>query len=85
MTITSFDNGIPNTFYQEKTMQGRLMIFLRHVACRLFKRDMIRKDLDKISIMVREGDKETCEMYFDGNLIGHIKMIQATKDFIFKQ
>lgn len=83
MTITSFDNGMPNHFYKEKSMQGRLMIFLVYVAQRVLKRDLIRKEKDQISIIVL--DKEHVEMLYEGKQLGVIKLITMTKDFIFKQ
>jgi len=85
MTITSFDNGIPIQFYKEQSLQGRLMIFMRYVGCKVMRRDLIGKDLNKLSIMMRVDDPLNAELYFDGALIGYIKLLKQTKDFIFKQ
>jgi hypothetical protein len=83
MTITSFDSDIPMMFIKEDNLQGRLMIFLNHVMCRVLKKDLIKKDRDKISFIVL--DKEHIELKYDNNYIGVVKLITMTKDFIFKQ
>ena len=84
MTITSFDNGIPNQFYKQD-LTGRLMIFLRYVMCRVKKRELMSRELDKISFMANMDNPNNGEVYYDGDLVGYIKLIPATKDFIFKQ
>jgi hypothetical protein len=83
MTITSFDNDIPLSFVKEKTLEGRLMLFINHTVSRVLKRDLIKKDRDKISFIV--VDKEYIELKYDDNFLGHVKLITMTKDFIFKQ
>lgn len=83
MTITSFDNDIPGFFVKEKTLQGRLMIFLNHVVSRVVKRELTKKERDRISFIV--VDKENLELKFEDRLIGYVKLISMTKDFIFKQ
>lgn len=83
MTITSFDNEIPLSFVKERTLEGRLMIFLNFVVSKVLKRDLIKKERDKISFIVL--DKEQIEVKFDDSPIGVIKLITMTKDFIFKQ
>lgn len=83
MTITSFDTEIPMTFFNEKTLQGRLSIFLNHVMCRVLKRDLIKKERDKISFIV--VDKQNLELKYDDNFIGIVTMVGFSKDFIFKQ
>lgn len=84
MTITSFDNGIPNQFYKQD-LTGRLLIFLRYVACKVMKRDLLSKELDKISFLAGHDNPNNGEVYYDGKLIGYIKLLPATKDFIFRQ
>lgn len=85
MTITSFDNGMPHSFYHEKTLQGRLKIFMRHVACKVMRKDLINRDLEKVSILLSVDDATHAELYYDQSLMGYIQLIPATKDFIFKQ
>lgn len=82
MTITSFDTEIPMTFINEKSLHGRLAIFMNHVMQRVLKRDLIKNERDKISFIV--VDKEHLELKYDNNYIGVIKMVMG-KDFIFKQ
>lgn len=83
MTITSFDSDVPMAFIKEKNFQGRLMIFLNFVMCKVLKRDLIRQERDKISFIVL--DKDHIELKYDNNYIGVVKRIDITKDFIFKQ
>lgn len=83
MTITSFDTEIPMAFVKEKSLEGRLMIFLNHVVSKVVKRELTKKERDKISFIVL--DKEYIEVKFEDQEIGVIKLIAMTKDFIFKQ
>ncbi len=83
MNITSFDSDISMQFVHEKSLHGRLAIFLNHVMTKVMKRDLIKKERDKISFIVL--DKDNIELKYDNNYIGVVKLISMTKDFIFKQ
>jgi len=83
MTVTSFDSDIPMQFIKEQTLQGRVSIFLNHVMCKVLKRDLIKKERDKISFII--VDKQNMELKYDNNFIGMVTLVGMTKDFIFKQ
>lgn len=83
MNITSFDSDISMQFVNEKSLHGRLAIFMNHVMRKVLKRDLNKKERDKISFIVL--DKEHMELKYDNSYIGVVKLISMTKDFIFKQ
>lgn len=82
MTVTSFDNGVPHHFYRAKTLQGRLTIFLDYVVPVALKRSLSGKEKDNISIIV--VSKDYIEVLYEGKQIGVMKLVEMTKDFIFK-
>lgn len=83
MTVTSFDSDIPMHFIKEPSLQGRLTIFLNFVMCKVLKRDLIKKERDKISFII--VDKQNMELKYDNNFIGMVRLVGMTKDFIFVQ
>jgi hypothetical protein len=68
-------------FYKEKSLNGRLIIFISFLMPQLLKRDLKQKEKEGISVLIE--NKNVVELKFEGRHMGYIQLIQMTKDFVF--